>query len=233
MEKPYEDKLEDQIMGAIKSGDIKMRPRWYFRLRNTLGATAIIIILLTAVYLGSFIIFVLHQDGTWFVPVFGILGWFALFNALPWVLITLSCLFVVALAFLVTRYPFSYQWPLLYSFLGIVFLIAATSFLFVQTSFSNILFTAPIPRGLPLLGEYYPGVGILSPNNVHRGTIEAITTSGFIVASLFGGTSTIVIASETDTAYTGTLGVGDVIVVFGDRSPTGTINAVGIERLTN
>jgi hypothetical protein len=223
--------LGDHIIKTIKTGDVKMRPKWYFLLRDILGATAIVIILLIAVYVGSFIIFVLHQDGTWFVPVFGFAGWFALFNALPWVLIVLSCLFVVALAFLVMRYPFSYKWPVVYSFLGIGFLIAAASFLFVQTSFSNTFFSSPIPEGLPFLGEYYPGVGVLSPNNVHRGEIEALTSSGFVVEGFFGTTSTVFIASQTDMMFAGPFEPGDVVVVFGNRSVTGTIQAVGIEKI--
>jgi hypothetical protein len=225
--------LGDHIIKTIKSGDVKMRSRWYFVLRDILGTVAIVIILLIAVYVCSFIIFVLHQDGAWFVPVFGFGGWFALFNALPWVLIVLSCLFVVALAFLVMRYPFSYRWPVLYSFLGICFLIAAASFLFVQTSFSNTFFSSPMSEDLPLFGEYYPGVGVLSPNNVHRGQIEVLTPAGFIVEGFFGTTSTVFIASQTDMMFAGPFEPGDIVVVFGNRSATGTIQAVGIEKIGN
>lgn len=225
--------LGDNIVRSIRSGEIKMRPRWYFVMRDTLGTMAIVIVLLIAVYLASFIIFVLHQDGAWFVPVFGFSGWYALFNALPWVLITLSGLFVVLLASLATRYQFGYKWPLLYSLLGIVFLILAVSFLFVQTTFSDVLFASSLSRQIPLLGEYYPGVGVLSPNNVHRGEIAQIMPGGFIVEGIFGGTSTIVIASETDMMPEGGLKIGDIVVIFGNRSMTGTIEAVGIEKLDN
>jgi len=148
-------------------------------------------------------------------------------------LISLSCLFVIVLAFLAKRYPFGYQWPLLYSFLSIFFLIAAVSFLFVETSFSNILFTSPMFEAVPLLGEYYPGVGGLSPDDVHRGDIEGLLPSGFVIRGFFGGTSTVVIASETDVMSGGIFKTGTVVVVFGERSPTGTIEAAGVEQLAN
>jgi len=226
-----ENSNSSELMEAIKSGKVKMRSRRYFLLRDTLAVTSIVIVLLIVVYFASFIIFVLHQSGAWFVPVFGLSGWFALFYALPWVLIALSGLFVIALAFLVKRYPFGYQWPLLYSVLGAFFLVAAVSFFFVQTSFSDALFDSLVPR--ELLGEYYPGVGLLAPNDIHRGEVIAVTPYGFIMENLSGGeTSTIIIASGTDLTFLGGLHVGDNIVIFGDRSATGTIQAVGIEKLT-
>src|SRR6185437_2652081 len=151
----------DQIIEGIKKGNVKMRPRWYFVLLEILTAVALVIILLIAIYLASFIIFVLHQSGAWFVPVFGLAGWYALFNALPWVLILLSAIFVVVLAFLGKRYQFGYQWPLIYSLLGIIFLVAGMCFLFVQTALYNNLFNSTISHQVPLLGEYYPGIGFL------------------------------------------------------------------------
>ena len=229
-----QENMQDKIFDAIKSGELKMRPRRYFIMRDVLGVVAIIIILLMAVYLASFIIFVLHQDGAWFVPVFGLSGWFALFNALPWLLILLSAIFVIFLAMLVKRYQFLYQWPMLYSLLGVIFLIAAVCFLFIQSSFYNQFFSSGVMEDVPFLGSYYPGFGTLGPNDVHRGVISSGTltaASGFILEDNGGGTSTIIIASSTIIPLGPAFEAGDTIVVFGDRSPTGTIYAAGVERL--
>lgn len=223
--------VSDHVIHAIKSGEVKMRSRWYFLAYNVLAALAIVIILLIAVYLASFIIFVLHEDGAWFVPVFGLTGWYALFSALPWVLIMLSAGFIVVLAWLGRRYSSSYQWPLLYSLLGIFFLVSAAGFLFVQTSFSQQFFDAPFLVGIPILSEYYPEIGVFSPNDVHRGTIIRIVSAGFLLQGEFGVTSTIVINKKTQFPISGAVELNDVIVVFGDRSPTGTIFAAGIEKL--
>jgi hypothetical protein len=225
------DNLEDKIFDAIKSGDLKMRPRWYFILRDVLGVIAIVIVLLVVVYLASFIIFVLHQSGAWFVPVFGLSGWFALFSALPWLLVLLSAIFVIVLAILVKRYQFSYQWPMLYSFLGVVFLIAAACFLFIESSFYNQFFSSSIAEDVPFLGMYYPGFGTLGPNDVHRGIIASTNPDGFVLEDNGGGTSTIFIATSTIVPLGPGFQQGDMIVVFGDRSTTGTIFAAGVERL--
>lgn len=223
--------MNDELFDAIKNGDLKMRPRWYFILRDFLGVVAIVIVLLAVVYLASFIIFVLHESGAWFVPVFGLSGWFALFNALPWMLILLSAIFIIFLAVLVKRYHFAYQWPMLYSILGVIFLIAAVCFLFIQSSFYNQFFSSGIAQDVPFLGLYYPGFGTLEPNDVHRGVITLTDTNGFILEDNGGGTSTIIIATSTIVPLGPAFQAGDSIVVFGERSSTGTIFAAGIERL--
>lgn len=225
------DEMEDKIFDAIKSGDVKMRPRWYFILRDLLGVMAIVIVLLAAVYLASFIIFVLHESGAWFVPVFGLSGWFALFIALPWMLILLSAIFIIFLAILVKRYHFAYQWPMLYSFLGVIFLIAAACFLFIQSSFYNQFFSSGIAQDVPFLGLYYPGFGPLGPNDVHRGAIAATDADGFILEDNGGGTSTVIVATSTIIPLGPAFHIGDSIVVFGNRTPSGTIYAAGVERL--
>jgi uncharacterized membrane protein len=225
------ERIENKIFDAIKSGEVKMRPRWYFLLRNTLGVVAIVIILLIVVYLASFIIFVLHQDGAWFVPVFGLSGWFALFSALPWMLILLSALFVVMLAFLAKRYQFGYQWPTLYSVLGAIFLIAAVSVLFIQTSFYDEFFSSSIAQDVPFLGMYYPGFGTLEPNDVHRGIIILTDVKGFVLQDNAGNISNVFVGPSTTVPFGSVFQTGDSAVVFGDRSSTGTIYAVGVEKV--
>lgn len=227
-----ENKTE-QIFESIKSGNVTMRPRWYFILRDAIGMVAIVIVLLIAVYLASFTIFVLHESGAWFVPVFGLAGWYALFNALPLILILFSAVFVVILAWLVKRYQFGYQWPLLYSFLGAIFLIAAVSFLFIQSSFYNELFAATGSQGLPLIGGYYPGVGVLEPNDIHRGTILLTGSNGFVLRDNVGNVLNIFVSTSTNMAIGTILRAGDIVVVFGDRSATGTVFAIGIEKIAH
>lgn len=226
------DDFSKQVIKVIESGNVKMRPRWYFVMRDVLAGVATVILLLMAVYLASFIVFILHQDGAWFVPVFGLAGWYSLFNALPWVLILLTTGFVISLALFGRRYASSYQWPLLYSLLGIFFLVAAASFLFVQTSFSQALFDGPISRDFPFLNEYYPGFGILSPNDIHRGVVIATTTDGFLLEDAMDDrTSSVVLTMATTFPVQGAVKPRDAVVVFGERNASGTILAAGVETL--
>src|ERR1700722_1425847 len=102
-----EEKLvEHKVLAAIESGQVKMRPRWQFLLQTTLLAVGVIIAFFALLYLVSFIFFILHENGVWFVPAFGVSGWVALFRRLPWALIGLTIIFIIVLEFLVRRYSF-------------------------------------------------------------------------------------------------------------------------------
>ncbi|MBU4141685.1 hypothetical protein KKE99_02325, partial [Patescibacteria group bacterium] len=85
--------IKESILSVIKSGQVKMRPRWHFVLKTALAAFGVIILVLTVLYLASFIIFVLRQTGVLFVPAFGLQGWFAFFTNLPIFLIGLLIVF--------------------------------------------------------------------------------------------------------------------------------------------
>ena len=115
--------LEKNIMDAIHSGRVQMRPRWKFLLSGSLAALGIVILVLTLLFIASFTIFMLRQDGALFVPVFGMRGVFAFFAALPLVLIVLLILFLVILEILVRRYRVGYRMPLLISVLAILVIV--------------------------------------------------------------------------------------------------------------
>jgi hypothetical protein len=221
----------EHVMESIASGKVKMRPRWYFILRDLLGIIAIIIVLLIAVYLASFAIFVLRQSDAPFVSIFGLAGWYALFSSLPLVLIILSAIFIITLAVLGRRYSFGYQWPFLYSILAAIFLIVGVSFLFVQSASYDELFSiTPVSSQIPFLGTYYPGLGILQSDQIHRGDIISLTDEGFLMSEGPNETSAIIVSSTTKMPPTA-FQPGDMVVVFGNASPTGTVLAVGVQEL--
>jgi hypothetical protein len=237
MERAHKESLagvDDQVIAAITSGQAKMRPRWRFVMRTMLTATAGVIILLFLIYLASFIIFALHESGAWFVPVFGLGGWYAFFNALPLVLIFLVAVFIAILAFLMRRYPAAYHWPLVYSLLAIVFLIVGGGLVIAQTSLSQTLFSTGTGQGgVPFLGAWYGGLTVPDLGDVHEGRVVLIMPNGFVIASFRGTTSTVMIVTSTSLLYGSAFSPGDVVVVFGDRGEDGIIRAIGIERLSS
>ncbi|MBU3925378.1 hypothetical protein KJ854_05620 [Patescibacteria group bacterium] len=127
--------IKESILSVIKSGQVKMRPRWHFVLKTALAAFGVIILVLTVLYLASFIIFVLRQTGVLFVPAFGLQGWFAFFTNLPIFLIGLLIVFIIVLELLVRHYAFAYRRPLLYSAVGIFILVFAGVMVIENTSF--------------------------------------------------------------------------------------------------
>ena len=222
------EKAEQKMLGAIREGKVTMRPKWQFALKTALFVVGAAIALLAILYLASFIIFVLRETGVWFTPAFGVAGWFSFFHSLPWLLVLLLVVFVAILAILVKRYAFVYERPLLYLFVGMVILVAGGGFLVAETTFHRSLFNSARHNQLPMLGGFYRGFGMQRFGDVHRGTVISTTTNSFMIQDDGGQTSTIVLGSHM--RFPGSaLSIGSSVVVFGIRTPSGTIIAEDIQ----
>lgn len=223
---------QQKILQAIRSGEVKARPRWYFVLEATLMITGAIILFFLILYLASFIIFALRESGLWFAPSFGAAGWYSLFVSLPWFLILLLIVFMLILAVLVHTYSVAYERPTVYLFVGIVLIVGLGGLLIAETPFHNDLMVDSRGGGLPVIGIIYRDYGIQTmDNDIHRGTIIATTTNGIIIVDENGETSTVFFigpaASETASGSVGPT-IGNEVVIFGPRSSSGTINEQGM-----
>ena len=61
--------IVNKVLGRIKRGEVKMKPKAYFILKTVLALLAIVVVALFALYLISFIHFSLRASGTWYLCV--------------------------------------------------------------------------------------------------------------------------------------------------------------------
>ncbi len=224
-------KVGDAVLDAIKSGKAKMRPRWRFAVETWLMAVTGVIVFLILVYLIGFIDFGFYESGLSALPDFGFAGWYSLVWSLPWALISLSIVFLVLLAALFRYHPSTYQWPLVYSFLGVLFLILGGGMVVAQPWLSRAIFYEGPYARLPFVGELYRGFGVPELDNVSHDAILATTTGGFVVQNVYTGrTSTVIVSSNTSFPTGNSFTIGELVIVFGIRSSSGTIDAAGVER---
>jgi hypothetical protein len=127
--------LQKDILNKIKTGEIHMKPKWHFVLKGALWLTATIAVALMAVYLLSFVFFLMRESGLLFAPLFGWAGVVLFVVSSPWILIGVVGVFLGVLYLLVSHYSFSYQKPLVYSMIGSVLLVIALSSFIQATSF--------------------------------------------------------------------------------------------------
>ena len=222
------ESLKDTIMKGIHEGRVQMRPRWHFVLLSSLLFVGVLVVCITLVYAVSLIVYLLHANGEWFAPSFGLRGWFSFLYSLPWMLMVLLALFVLILEILVRQYAFVYKKPLITSVLGIVGIVLVGGFLITLTPLHNRMahFDHDGMLPPPLNGLYrQPPLG-RSPD-LYRGMIVAIT-SGQVVAINREGTTTILIDPRTRLPYGSTFDSGDLVIVIGDYVATGTLHAFGI-----
>lgn len=219
MENNEKDKsVKNNILSAIESGKIMMRPRWHFVLRAALFLLGTILVALTLLYLSSFIFFSLHQSGAWFFPRLGFRGLGLFFISLPWLLILVGIIFIIVLEVLVKKYSFSYRKPLLYSTIGIIIFVLLGGFVIAKTSLHPGLFENARNNQLPFGGGLYRQFGNQRPpGNVALGTVIEIIGKGYKIEDPRGETVEVIINTETQFPAGRNIAVDDNVIVLGQR----------------
>ncbi len=216
-----------RIIDAIKKRDVRMRPRRYFVLRAALIAIAAFFLFLILLYMVSFIIYALHEDGVWFAPDYGLSGWSLFLSAIPWGLLILAFVLVLILANLLRHYTFVSHQPLFYLLFAFIVIITSGGFFLAATAFHPDLFQYA-STNVPFLGNFYE-YETAFPASVHRGVITSFADGGFTITDDFGVTSSIVAAPGV--VFIQDFRVGDMVLIFGTRNENGTISAFGIQRI--
>ncbi|MFH0712361.1 MAG: hypothetical protein V2A55_00665 [Candidatus Jorgensenbacteria bacterium] len=229
-EEKKEKTIKESIVAKIKSGEVRMRPRWHFILETLLVIVGIMIVVLALLYLVSFSLFILRQNGVWFVTAFGSRGIGRFFASLPWIIILSGVVFVAILEILARRYSFVYRKPLLYSLIGIVVIVSAGGFFVSRVGIHEKFFRLAEEKRLPIGGALYERYGMRDFEDVYPGTFVATTTEGFQLTGPDGKTFTVKLSPRTRFPFGAEFVSGDNVVVLGDREGD-VIDAFGVRRI--
>jgi hypothetical protein len=222
-----DETIEESVLSTIKSGKTKMRPRWVFVARAIVMAFSVLLLFAALLYLASFIIFALHQNDVWFAPGFGMSGWSLLLGALPWGLLLFSFALLIALASVMHHYAFVYHRPFSVLLFVVAILVILGSFGIAATSFHAAI-SHYAEENMPTVGYFYQ-FETIPPARMHRGDIVEVASSGFMIADDGGVTSAIIVDPEI--IMSDGFGVGDTVIVLGNRDASGSIQAFGVEKI--
>lgn len=92
------------VMSKVASGEIKMKPHWYFWLGSVLGVISLMVFSLVSIFLLNIMFFSLRQHG----PMF---SWRLqqLLSTFPWWIIPLAIAGIFCSIWLLKQYEFSYK----------------------------------------------------------------------------------------------------------------------------
>lgn len=225
-----ENSVSSKIEEAIKSGQVKMRPRWYFILKTALAISGGLFVLLTILYLASLIIFISRQSGAWFAPAFGIGGMYIFLSHLPWLLVFLAVVFIIVLELLASHYPLAYRQPLLYSALVIIILSILGGYGLERTELHGRLSDYAEKDELPFAGQIYRNFNRQKFNDIHRGEISSTTDDGIIIKNHDDEYLNIIFTPQTRFSGQNDFRLGDFVVIIGDRHGQ-DIEALGISAI--
>jgi hypothetical protein len=223
------DTCKENILKKINTGEIDMKPRWYFVLQTTLLLVSLIIVSLVAIYFFSFILFFLEQTGLLFAPLFGLRGLGLFLISSPWFLISLVIVFLSLLYILVSRYSFSYRKPVIYSLLAIVLVVIVMS-AFIKVTLVHEKVRVFVERHqVPGFAPLYQVEENERPAGMVSGLITGIIPGeGFIILNDYGEFMTVYVSPVTKQPQGYNYLINDKIVAFGDRH-NNTLQAFGVQ----
>ena len=224
--------ISDKVLGQIKGGQVKMRPKIYFILKTLLIVFGIFTVALFALYLVSFIVFALQASGAWYLSKFGFQGIKASIVLIPWLLIFVALLLIITLEALVKRFSFSYRQPILYSVLGIIIFVLLGSFAIGKTGLHPNLFQKAREGRLPVAEKFYQGYGMEKFHNVHRGVVSELRDNGFSIKTCRDEILLVIVTPETLFLFEGNVEMYDGVIILGERDDH-IIIALGVRKIND
>jgi hypothetical protein len=215
------------VLEQIRKGEVLMRPQWHFVLKSVLAFFGIAITGVLAIYLISFIMFVLRSSGLFFAPMLGPSGFIIFVLASPWLLIVLAVGFMITLEVLVRKYAFGYRKPLLYTGLIIVGVVTVGVYLISQTPMHRHFLEIARDGDITFISSMYREYGEQLSNHIYTGIISEVTNDGYVMQDHTGVTRKVVIDSNTFLPEGTMFQVGKKVVILGEIQTDTSLYARG------
>jgi len=224
------DPKDNELIKKIESGEIKMRPKYYFLVRDGLVMLAALAIFAISALLVSLIYFALRESDVFILPHFGTAGFRIMIAVFPWIPVVIALILTFCLSLVLQKYSFAYRRPLLYLPLLVITILIASGVVIGQTplhrnvrEFSHRNHTAFVE---PLYNSFQ-GIG---NGNVTIGQIVSTNPNQLQIISDDQNSYTIMISGQTQFPFGDDFVDNEHVAIIGNRSGN-TINAIAIRRL--
>lgn len=226
--------LKDRLLKDIRSGDVAMRPKFYFTLKVAALVVGVLAAVVITVFIFNFILFTIRINSQDALLGFGPRGWEAFMRFFPWHLLVLDIALVVGLQWLLRQFKFGYKIPVLYLLAGLLVAAIAAGFVLDRGTPINDRLYEMRGRGLPPpLGNFYDRARRPPPpgSGVCRCAIVSIEGNTLVVEDTRNGTTTlkVVLPMDNPRATTTNLKVGDTVFIAGEEE-NGVIRAFGVRK---
>jgi len=219
--------IKNTLLKKIKDGEVTMVPQSRFVLQAGLWAFGAVISLFLAVYLLSFVLFTLNRSGVLFAPLYGWHGVVLFVVSSPWLLISLTGMFLLILFILVSHYAFSYKKPLVYSMVAIVLVVLGGSSLIQQTTMHQRVQNFTEQNQVPGLTPLYKEALERRPDMVTVGVVSSLQSGNLVLTAEDTKTYEVRISERTKLPRGRALWVNDQVMVFGPKTEN-VIEACGV-----
>lgn len=209
--------LKTKILESVQKNNVTMIPRWKFVLYSSIGIFGIGFAFLVAVFVLSFILFLLSRYGFMYLPFFGFMATMHALQAVPLVLLICTVALLVLIEVMSRYYSFSFKRPLAVTLLLLTTGAATISFIISETPVHEYIRGYAKDHHMDKVSRMYDrplpfrGGGMF---DVLRGEVIAIGATSSTLR-LFDGVVVTIYASSTYMQQSAVPLVGDDVVVFG------------------
>lgn len=148
--------VPQRVLEKIKTDNISMHSRRYYRLRMAALLAVIVAIIVVSIFLLSFISFGLRTTGNSTLLGFGTRGYISFILVFPWILFVIDILLIIILERLLRNFRFIYRRAGVYILIGLLGLITLFAVAIDHvTSLHNKLLERADANALPFFNELY------------------------------------------------------------------------------
>ncbi len=234
-EKTENNKIAESVLKKIEIGEVKMKSRRYFLFKVGLLLALIFLTFLTSVTLVSYLLFSLKTGGYLFLLGFGTKGIYKFLLVLPWFLLCFNALLLFFLDYLLKRFRFGYNSPLIYLFLGTLFLVTIFSYLINFTSIHRAVMHRAMEERLPIGNHFYKNIRMSHKNKgIIRGEVVSIGEDFITIRHMKydrdGGLEEKIFI-QNGANLDSFIEIGDEVFIAGDIASGTQMSAYGVRRI--
>lgn len=220
--------LPKKIIDKLKTGKIKMKPKIYFILKALSYLFLGVIIVLSGLFLISFMFFIFRINNLIYLFGFGFFGIGIFLKLLPWILVLLILILVLIFESIAEKHRIIWRKPVLYSLVVFVAIFLFFGFVISKTDFHSGILKTANQNHLPLLGGFYKEFGDPKDRDVHLGSILEVRDNNILILTPEG--EEIDVFFKEDFFNKEEFKKGDNVIVLGKKKEN-KIDAIKIRKI--
>lgn len=215
-QKPPEN-MKEKVLREIREKHIAIKPRWQFVLKTILIIFVLSIVALYILFHTSFLFYSLHCNGSLFLPQFGMSGIKRLLWSFPWLWAIAGIFLTVIFGIIIEKKTKAYRFPLLYTVISIIIVVALIGVLCVILPIHPALRKINEGAKIPIIGPLYNGLPENELFKTYMGEVSALQKDSFTLINRNGRSETIYLEPQTNLPNGFQLENGIEVMIIGEE----------------
>ncbi len=212
--------MHDRILQAIHDRNVRMKSGWRVRAPHALLLVGLSGLALLLVFLLSFFMYSVYQNGSAFLLLAGWNGVWTFLGTVPWLPLLIGIGVAMAFGILVSRQTRAFRMPVAYTLGGVAILLIAGSFAVTQTSIHSAIAGYAQNHALPIVQPLYESLPKAETEAAVVGEVQDVQDSSITVQDRHGKTVNVQVKPETSAAPTAPkVKKGDVLIFVEKKTP--------------